>query len=323
MKSNLDPRLSERVCPFYEWLTETVQTNQRYRVHPIAGRHDQSVTRCRVTGLEKTEMDWALFKVLHESSAQQEDMQQIILQQNEDCGSSHRWRELLYVNLDVNPGAVIRSLGRTSGHQVGTISTTKSGIFHKEYITEEWCVIKSPDTPLEDWIEGGIGVEGDSGALIVDDSDNGVYGMLWGRTGEGPATVTIFTPMREIFHDIQERTCAEVVMIGGQEMPRPKKAEVEDIAQDAETVPITITIEEKEQSPPLEEAMSSYDIRQSSSADTRHPHSFERYRGRDATFQSTPRSTVSTQSSSGNVDGSQWPGGHTYLRYAVAPEQEE
>lgn len=80
-----------------------------------------------------------------------------------------------------------------------------SAIFHADHITEEWCVVKRSEAPLEDWIEGGIGVEGDSGALIVDGESNDVYGMLWGRIGDGPATATIFTPMSELFYDIQQR----------------------------------------------------------------------------------------------------------------------
>ena len=45
----------------------------------------------------------------------------------------------------------------------------------------------------------------------MDEEDDGIYGMPWGRTGgDGPATMTIFTPMREIFRDSRERTGADM-----------------------------------------------------------------------------------------------------------------
>jgi len=226
------------------------------------------------------------------------------------------------VHDSVKPGASVRSLGRTSGHQRGKISTTMSAVFLEDYVTQEWCVIKRPDDPLDEWIQGGIGVEGDSGALIVDEEDDGIYGMLWGRTGDGPATMTIFTPMREIFWDIRQRTGTNVELLRGQQMPGSESTDVAEASLQEESVPITISMEEKGQEIALEQAASLFESRQQSSADMRHPHSFERYRGRDMPNPAVPRSLVQGQVPEESIEHSQWPGVHTYVRYAVAPEQE-
>lgn len=301
-------------CSFFRALATKCQTGER--VVPIASQYRQSGTRFRSNGLDKREMDWALFAVVHNSSF---EGKQQLLDQHEQC--LFGTKEELHLDDEFIPGVLVRSIGRTSGHQSGKISTTMSAVFHGKYVTQEWCVIKRPETPLDEWIEGGIGVEGDSGALIVDQDSGAVYGMLWGRTGDGPATVTIFTPMLEIFKDIQrEIGVMDVELLRGQEMPRPDKAEVAETSQEAESVPTTMSLKEKEQETSLEEATSSFYIQQQPSADTRHPHSFERYRGRDASNRSVPRSVV--QAPVENTKSSEWPGVHTYLRYAIAPEQE-
>jgi hypothetical protein len=78
--------------------------------------------------------------------------------------------------------------------------------------TREWFVEAPDDEDDEDsWIIGGIGVEGDSGAGIVDCEADAFYGHLWGRnqySGEGPR-ITYFTPAHDIFADIQEK-CMEL-----------------------------------------------------------------------------------------------------------------
>jgi hypothetical protein len=114
------------------------------------------------------------------------------------------------------PGARIFSTGRTSGFQPGIICgipayvSAESNGSNQE--TREWFVEAPDDEDDEDsWINGGIGVEGDSGAGIID-CDTGVfYGHLWGRnhySGEGPR-ITYFTPVYDIFADIQEK-CEEL-----------------------------------------------------------------------------------------------------------------
>jgi len=118
----------------------------------------------------------------------------------------------------VLPEAKIHSTGRTSGHQYGQIceipayldadvdrKTTKP--------TREWFV-EQPSwiTDSEDsWLEGGIGVPGDSGAPVIDSDDKTLYGQIWGRNkywGPGPR-VAYFTAMADISEDIQAK-CPEL-----------------------------------------------------------------------------------------------------------------
>jgi len=59
----------------------------------------------------------------------------------------------------------------------------------------------------DEWLEGGIGVPGDSGAPVIDSDNNSLYGFLWGRNkywGDGPRTV-YFTSMADVSDDILEK----------------------------------------------------------------------------------------------------------------------
>jgi hypothetical protein len=303
-------------CPFYGALETLFKSHEWHEVRRIAKIHAQSGPRFRVLGNERREMDWALFGVMLNDTFSF-GLGEHIMFQHEMALEIERPKELQLQ--PSKPGAFVRSLGRTSGHQIGRISTTTSAIFHGAYTTQEWTVIKRHETPLNEWVEGGIGVEGDSGALIVDENTEAVYGMLWGRSGDGPATVTIFTPMQDILKDIQERTKTDQVqLLRGQQMPRPEKAE--NLEAPVESVPILVSLDENVGDLILEEGMASVSITRQSSADMRQPHSFERYRGRDGTDRSVPRNT--TETTAENIESSQWPGVHTYLRYTVAPEQE-
>ncbi|KAI1097892.1 hypothetical protein F4804DRAFT_346802 [Jackrogersella minutella] len=110
------------------------------------------------------------------------------------------------------PGATVCSTGRTSGFQRGQVCEIPAYIDGSENGTgkasREWY-IEEPDPYDNDngWISGGIGVQGDSGAAIVDCESNSIIGQLWGRNkyyGSGPR-YTFFTPIFDIFDDIQER----------------------------------------------------------------------------------------------------------------------
>ncbi|KJZ77610.1 hypothetical protein HIM_02787 [Hirsutella minnesotensis 3608] len=113
----------------------------------------------------------------------------------------------------VVPGAAVISSGRTSGHQRGQICEVPAYVSGEENgtgkATREWFV-EEPPPPWDDeeaWIRGGIGVEGDSGAAVVDAETNCLVGQLWGRNkywGSGPR-LTYFTPIADIFDDIQEK----------------------------------------------------------------------------------------------------------------------
>lgn len=111
------------------------------------------------------------------------------------------------------PGATVLSSGRTSGYQRGMVCEIPAYVSAEENgtgkATREWFVEEpfSPTSNEDAWIRGGIGVEGDSGAAIVDAETNLLYGQLWGRNkywGPGPR-ITFFTSAADIFDDIQEK----------------------------------------------------------------------------------------------------------------------
>ncbi|KAH7322817.1 hypothetical protein B0I35DRAFT_476726 [Stachybotrys elegans] len=112
----------------------------------------------------------------------------------------------------VSPGASVLSSGRTSGYQRGQVCEIPAYVSGDENGTEkatrEWFVEEPEPFDSEDaWISGGIGVPGDSGAAIVDAESNSLVGQLWGRNaywGPGPR-ITYFTPISDIFDDIQEK----------------------------------------------------------------------------------------------------------------------
>ncbi|KAI0846053.1 hypothetical protein F5Y00DRAFT_150901 [Daldinia vernicosa] len=113
------------------------------------------------------------------------------------------------------PGASVCSTGRTSGFQRGQVCEIPAyvdglgngtGKASREWYVEE----PYPYDDEEAWICGGIGVEGDSGAAIIDSETNAMIGQLWGRNkyyGPGPRH-TFFTPVYDILDDIREK-CGE------------------------------------------------------------------------------------------------------------------
>ncbi|KAH6983143.1 hypothetical protein BKA56DRAFT_483525 [Ilyonectria sp. MPI-CAGE-AT-0026] len=112
----------------------------------------------------------------------------------------------------VIPGACVTSSGRTSGHQRGQVCEIPAYVSGDENgtrkATREWFIEEPyPCDNEEEWIRGGIGVEGDSGAAVVDSNTHALIGHLWGRNrywGPGPRH-TFFTPIADIFDDIQEK----------------------------------------------------------------------------------------------------------------------
>ncbi|KAK8034289.1 hypothetical protein PG993_009284 [Apiospora rasikravindrae] len=117
----------------------------------------------------------------------------------------------------VVPGADVCSTGRTSGYQRGQVCEIPAYVDGKNSGngtgkgTREWFIEEPESQDDEDeWIRGGIGVPGDSGAAVIDCETHMLIGQLWGRNkyhGAG-SRVTYFTPMFDIFDDIQEK-CGE------------------------------------------------------------------------------------------------------------------
>ncbi|KAL2694299.1 hypothetical protein Neosp_000876 [[Neocosmospora] mangrovei] len=112
----------------------------------------------------------------------------------------------------IAPGNDVLSSGRTSGYQRGQIGEIPAYVSGEENgthkATREWFIEEPyPQDNEDDWIRGGIGVSGDSGAAVVDASSHGLVGQVWGRNHYwGPGQrVTYFTPIADIFDDIQEK----------------------------------------------------------------------------------------------------------------------
>jgi hypothetical protein len=111
-------------------------------------------------------------------------------------------------------GTPVYSVGRTSGLCQGQLGLSPELVSTKitgaRTETMEWFV----EEPYlydneEGWIESGIGISGDSGAAILDRETNHLYGHLWGRNeyraGRSTPRVTYFTPIDDIFDDIEEK----------------------------------------------------------------------------------------------------------------------
>lgn len=129
----------------------------------------------------------------------------------------------------VVPGSRVKSTGRTSGEQTGQVNTARSIIRHQHpsRFTQEHSVIKDPQSSLNEWISGGIGVDGDSGSWIIDRDAGALYGMVWGRDRLRTNPICLFTPIVDIVEDIKERTNAIKVCLPVEEKiaPLPLKPE--------------------------------------------------------------------------------------------------
>jgi len=96
-------------------------------------------------------------------------------------------------------------VSRTSSYQEGVINSNISYVDFGDHETREWAVVKLLGMEDEEWITNGIGVDGDSGTWIIDSTTHQLYGVVWGRDGEGAKTVTYYTSMTEIIADMKER----------------------------------------------------------------------------------------------------------------------
>ncbi|KAG4442359.1 hypothetical protein IFR05_002137 [Cadophora sp. M221] len=308
-------------CVLHEPLMEIWLSDEhpQFQIRPLGNFASKSGARARVTHGIPREMDWALFEVRLDGG--------LFPFLEDDLAGQ------LSLAISIKPSAMVKSKGRTSGHQTGQVSSTMSAVFQEGYITIEWSVLKRPDTPLEEWIEGGIGVDGDSGGLIVDEATNKIYGMLWGRIGDDHSTVTLFTPLREILDDIEEKTGSHVELLRGQVMKKSSttvlSAPIIFSEDNRESLEEAVQAEYglshgSQEEAGLSQALSSLSVRRASSPtiERRLPH--ERYRGQQYRRQSVdreiPRSLLSHPDE--NTDKQQWPGSHTYFRYSLGPDEE-
>jgi hypothetical protein len=170
------------------------QLFMQHPVHTFGAMLARSGPRSRRSledhGEYEAEMDWALFGIDQWPNSLDSHAQNIS-------------RGLHLSN--IVPGASVRATGRTSGHQTGQINTAMSFIKHGTRFTQEWTVFKDPQSSMKEWIEGGIGVDGDSGAWIIDQKNGAIYGMVWGRHRAATRPICLFSPIRDIIEDIKEK----------------------------------------------------------------------------------------------------------------------
>ena len=165
-----------------------------YPVHTFGAMLARSGTRSRPSleqrGEHEVEMDWALFDINHWPHPLEAHVK----------NTSSRF----YFS-SIVPGASVRATGRTSGSQIGQINTAMSFINHGTRSTKEWTVFKDGNSSMKDWIEGGIGVDGDSGAWIIGRNNGAVYGMVLGRHRASTRPICLFSPIKDIVEDIKEK----------------------------------------------------------------------------------------------------------------------
>jgi hypothetical protein len=167
-------------------------------------------------------VDWALCS----ASSQQVNFLRI------PAGIEEGPTEPITSHCDVFSGAPVYSTGRTSGLKRGSVCLSPEVVSPKingtGIITREWFV--EEPYPYDDetrWTESGIGVSGDSGAAIIDSEKEAICGQLWGRnmyekSQSGPR-ITYFTPITDLFDDIQEKYSSparpELPQCKGKEIP--------------------------------------------------------------------------------------------------------
>ncbi|GKT63919.1 zinc finger protein 585a [Colletotrichum tofieldiae] len=107
--------------------------------------------------------------------------------------------------------SVISTAGRTSGLRYAVVCETPAEVHQIPKVpTREWYLEKPGGIESAiDWIRGGPGIPGDSGAAVVHDETACLLGQIWGRNiyngNEDDARVTYFTHIVDVFDDIRER----------------------------------------------------------------------------------------------------------------------
>ncbi|KAI8631425.1 hypothetical protein F5Y19DRAFT_395628 [Xylariaceae sp. FL1651] len=120
---------------------------------------------------------------------------------------------------------LVYSIGRTSGNTVGRLCETpgshrlQNGTKTKNWYTEN--LDPSSKQVVDDWIRGGMGVPGDSGAGVFGFYENQLLGQVWGRNiykgSKSEPRVTYFTAIPDIYADIREKmpACTSVQLPTG------------------------------------------------------------------------------------------------------------
>lgn len=137
----------------------------------------------------------------------------------------------------VTPGGPVFAIGRTSGQQTGNVNGSRTNLFLRNKDgsfreSEEWAVLPPQTQEEETWLTSGIGVDGDSGAWILEDGTDNLVGQVWGRDfqdgGGNDGTgdiITYFTPIQDIFDDILQSTGATEISISSKGKPNEEEEE--------------------------------------------------------------------------------------------------
>lgn len=106
--------------------------------------------------------------------------------------------------------------GRSSGIRYGVVCETPATVINQStgIRTREWYVENLEGypnlgmIPRDQWNDGGIGIPGDSGAAIIDETSQQLMGQIWGRNVYGGdlriSRVAYFTHFVDVFDDINE-----------------------------------------------------------------------------------------------------------------------
>lgn len=103
--------------------------------------------------------------------------------------------EICYQTCDIHPAAQVYYVGQKSGHREGTVNGVPTLISLNTVESTEWSILGSQQ-PIEPQ-----DVEGDSGAWLIRKYDNKLMGQVIAFCNDQ----IIFTPIMDIFADIQER----------------------------------------------------------------------------------------------------------------------
>ncbi|EFQ30355.1 hypothetical protein CGRA01v4_09887 [Colletotrichum graminicola] len=102
---------------------------------------------------------------------------------------------------------IIKTTGRSSGFRYAVVCETPAEV--RKLPTEptrEWYLEQANIGPTFDWVCGGPGMPGDSGAAVVHEETECVLGQIWGRNCYGgnhsDLRITYFTHIMDIFDDI-------------------------------------------------------------------------------------------------------------------------
>jgi hypothetical protein len=209
MYKSVEPFDSSSACPTaitFRSLKE--EFFKKWPSLPLGRISHRSKTRSRPSlegrGNVQVEMDWSIVTLESWPHALDEHAQEI--------------SQGLHL-CSISPGTLVKAIGRTSGEQVGQINTARCLINHGTRFTQEWTIVKDPQSSLSDWISGGIGVDGDSGAWVTDRTSNALYGIVWGRDRVTSNPITLFSPILDVIADIKEVAGTQAVCLPREKRP--------------------------------------------------------------------------------------------------------